>query len=141
MSATPSDYSQSAAHLQVDGVSMSYSDRRVLTDVSFTVPAGDRTGLIGENGSGKTTLLRIMGGLLRPDAGEVRATAPGGRTPRIGLLHQEPPFAQTASVQEVLESAVEGLRAAAEAVEVSAGALAEAPGAPEAPVCRGAGDS
>lgn len=128
MSATPSDYSQSAARLQVDGVSMSYSDRRVLTDVSFTVPAGDRTGLIGENGSGKTTLLRIMGGLLRPDAGEVRATAPGGRTPRIGLLHQEPPFAQAASVQEVLESAVEGLRAAAEAVEVSAGALAEAPG-------------
>lgn len=127
MSATPSDSAQPAAHLRVSGVSMSYPDRRVLTDVSFTVPAGGRTGLIGENGSGKTTLLRILGGLLRPDVGEVRATLPGGATPRIGLLHQEPPFAHTASVQEVLESAVQRLRAAAEAVETSAGTLADAP--------------
>ena len=76
-----------AAHLRADGISLSYGARRVLTDVSLTVSAGERAGLIGENGSGKSTLLRILAGLQEPDVGTVRATAPGGRVPRIGLLH------------------------------------------------------
>ena len=78
-----------AAHLRADGISLSYGARRVLTDVSLTVSAGERAGLIGENGSGKSTLLRILAGLQEPDVGTVRATAPGGRIPRIGLLHQD----------------------------------------------------
>ena len=93
MTSTPSStLARAAAHLRLDGISIAFAGRRVLTDVSFTVPAGDRTGLIGENGTGKTTLLRIIAGLTRPDTGNVSVTAPGGRAPRIGLLHQEPPF-------------------------------------------------
>lgn len=88
----PSGAAASAAHLRADGISLSYGVRRVLTDVSLTVSGGERAGLIGENGSGKSTLLRILAGLLEPDAGVAQATAPGGRLPRIGLLHQEPPF-------------------------------------------------
>ena len=91
---------RAAAHLQVDGISIAFADRNVLTDVSFTVPAGDRIGLIGANGSGKTTLLRIIAGLTRPDAGAVSVTTPGGQVSRIGLLHQEPPFRATASIAE-----------------------------------------
>ena len=120
-------HSNSATHLRVDGISMSFADRRVLTDVSFIVSAGELTGLIGENGSGKSTILRIIAGLTTPDAGTVRVTAPGGRTPRIGLLHQQPPFHPSSSIAEAVESAVAQLRAAATAVDVAAAALAAAP--------------
>jgi iron(III) transport system ATP-binding protein len=40
--------------------------------VSLTQPAGELLALVGESGSGKTTLLRLIAGLERPDAGEVR---------------------------------------------------------------------
>ena len=49
--------------------------RRVLHDLSFSVPAGSVTGLLGPSGSGKSTLLHIAAGLLRPQAG--RATLLG----------------------------------------------------------------
>ena len=51
-----------AAHLRVDGLSKSFADRRVFTDISFTVPHRDRIGIIGESGSEKTTLLRVIAG-------------------------------------------------------------------------------
>jgi zinc/manganese transport system ATP-binding protein len=57
--------------LTVDGVSVSLSGRQILDDVSFTVGAGQFTGLIGPNGAGKTTLLRVILGLQRPTRGSV----------------------------------------------------------------------
>ncbi|WP_442859108.1 ABC-F family ATP-binding cassette domain-containing protein [Arthrobacter sp. CAN_A2] len=102
-----------------------------MTDVSFTV-SGDRAGLIGENGSGKTTLLRIIADITTPDGGTVTAALPGGGRPRIGLLHQEPPFAPSATVAEALESAVAPVRAAADAVSSAGLALAHAPDDPSA---------
>ena len=136
-SATPSRHhaptpASSAAHLRADGISLSFGARRVLTDVSLTVAAGERAGLIGENGSGKSTLLRILAGLLEPDAGTVRATAPGGRRPRIGLLHQEPPFDPGDTVVQALESAIAHIRQAERAVDQYATALADTPDSPTA---------
>lgn len=122
-----SPFSGAVSYLRIDGISVSFATRRVLTDISFTVPAGERVGLIGENGSGKTTLLRVIAGLTQPDAGDAYARAPGGHTPQIGLLHQEPPFPASASISEALESAVAPLRAAASAVDTAAIALAEQP--------------
>jgi zinc/manganese transport system ATP-binding protein len=58
--------------LEVEGVGLSFSGRRILDDVSFEVGPGEFTGLIGSNGVGKTTLLRIVLGLQRPDTGQVR---------------------------------------------------------------------
>jgi ABC-2 type transport system ATP-binding protein len=57
---------------EVDGLSKSYGEVRALNDVSFEVPAGELFGFVGSNGAGKTTAMRIMLGVLRPDAGEVR---------------------------------------------------------------------
>ncbi len=119
--------STAAAHVRVDGVSVSFGDRRVLTDVSFTISGGERLGLIGENGSGKSTLLQVIAGLIEPDAGTVQISVPGGHDARLGLLHQEPPFAPTATVTEALNDAVAPVLAAAAALDRAADAMTAAP--------------
>lgn len=57
--------------LRLNGVSVSFGDRRVLEDVSFSVDRGEFVGIIGANGAGKTTIFRVVLGLLAPDAGTV----------------------------------------------------------------------
>ena len=44
-----------------------------LTDVSFSVAAGEIVCVMGPNGAGKSTLVRILGGLLLPSSGTARA--------------------------------------------------------------------
>ncbi|HKB03662.1 MAG TPA: ABC transporter ATP-binding protein [Gemmataceae bacterium] len=58
--------------IDVREVSKSFGRVPVLDRVSVTVPPGQTTVLLGPSGSGKSTLLRVMNGLVRPDAGEVR---------------------------------------------------------------------
>lgn len=57
--------------LRVNGVSRRFRDTQALNDLNLTLPAGQIVGLLGRNGAGKSTLLRIVGGMLRPNAGEV----------------------------------------------------------------------
>ena len=57
--------------LRLDGIGVRLGGRQILRDVSFTVRAGEFTGLIGPNGAGKTTLLRVILGLQAPTAGRV----------------------------------------------------------------------
>ena len=106
-------------HLRLDGISRSFPDRRVLTDVSLVVSGGEIAALVGENGSGKTTLLRIAAGVDAPDSGSV--AVPGA----VGLCHQEPPFPLTWTIAEVLAAATSPVRALAAAVERDSQALAE----------------
>lgn len=48
-----------------------YQGHEALTDVTFSVTAGDYVGIVGPNGSGKSTLIRVALGLVAPDAGQV----------------------------------------------------------------------
>jgi ABC-type multidrug transport system ATPase subunit len=57
--------------LTIKSITKSFSKRRVLEDVNFSVRGGEVLGLIGPNGSGKTTLLECIAGLLPADAGTV----------------------------------------------------------------------
>lgn len=68
----------------------SYGLNPILNDISFSVNAGDRVGLIGPNGCGKSTLLRILAGQEKPDSGHVGLNPPNLR---LGYLAQgfEPP--------------------------------------------------
>ncbi|HEX2545521.1 MAG TPA: ABC transporter ATP-binding protein [Ramlibacter sp.] len=52
-------------------LSFGYGQRRILEDVSFTVPRGKVTALMGASGGGKTTVLRLIGGQVRPQSGEL----------------------------------------------------------------------
>jgi len=57
--------------LELNNVSRTFGDRRVLNDVSFTVGGGRMTGFVGGNGAGKTTTMRVILGVLSPDEGTV----------------------------------------------------------------------
>jgi heme ABC exporter ATP-binding subunit CcmA len=58
--------------LTFSDVSRTFSRRRALNRVSFTVKGGEIVGLLGPNGAGKSTLLSVAATLLHPTSGEVR---------------------------------------------------------------------
>src|SRR5207245_1998592 len=49
-----------------------FNGREVLRGLSFAVPKGVRLVIMGGSGAGKTVCLRLIAGLLRPDAGQIR---------------------------------------------------------------------
>lgn len=57
---------------ELRGVTRSFQGRAALSDVDLEIPAGRTTALLGPSGCGKSTILRLLIGLLRPDAGDVR---------------------------------------------------------------------
>ncbi|WP_144428337.1 ABC transporter permease subunit [Azospirillum thiophilum] len=60
-----------AGGMTVDGLEKSFGGVRAVDGVSFDLPPGGITGLIGPNGSGKTTVINLLSGLERPDGGRV----------------------------------------------------------------------
>ncbi|MBC2834023.1 ABC transporter ATP-binding protein [Paragemmobacter straminiformis] len=60
------------AEVSLVGLTKSYGTNRALADVSMTIPDGAFVVLLGPTGAGKTTTLRLIAGLDRPDAGDIR---------------------------------------------------------------------
>ena len=58
--------------VECKNVSFGYGARRILQDLSFTVPRGKVTALMGASGGGKTTVLRLIGGQVRAQQGQVQ---------------------------------------------------------------------
>ncbi|GAA2094564.1 hypothetical protein GCM10009801_62700 [Streptomyces albiaxialis] len=58
--------------IEARGLTKWYGDRTAVEELSFDVGPGAVTGFLGPNGSGKSTTMRMIMGLDRPDAGEVR---------------------------------------------------------------------
>lgn len=87
--------------VDLEDVSVSFGDHQVLSDVTWRLGPGERTGILGANGAGKSTLLHLISGTLKPTSGRVKT----GKTVKIGLLDQQ--FSQleslgTRRVREVL---------------------------------------
>ena len=57
--------------LELNRISKSFDDKKVLQDISFEAEAGEVVALLGPSGCGKTTLLRIIAGLETADAGKI----------------------------------------------------------------------
>jgi len=101
-------------------ISKSFAAVDVLHDVSLTVAAGDRVGIVGPNGIGKSTLLRVLAGLEQPDRGDVIA---GGA---VGYLPQEPEARPGESVRDYLARRT-GVGAAEQHMDELAARLGSAP--------------
>lgn len=84
-------------------LSKSFGASPLFQNVSFTVSAGDRIGLIGPNGSGKSTLMRVMAGSMEPDAGEVALR----KNTRLSYIEQESRFEPGGSVRSVIFRAMQ----------------------------------
>jgi ABC-2 type transport system ATP-binding protein len=93
--------------LELRNVSRGYGGTAVLTDIGFTVSAGEVVGLLGRNGAGKTTLINLVMGVLAPDAGSVRVFGQDPRQEpvavrrRIGYVAEDqelPPFLKVSEV-------------------------------------------
>jgi ATPase subunit of ABC transporter with duplicated ATPase domains len=89
--------------LSAAGLSKSYGSLEVFTDVDLAIDRGSRVVVLGLNGAGKTTLLRILGGLERPDTGDV---VPGHGL-RLGY------YAQEHETLDVSRTVLENMRTAA----------------------------
>lgn len=59
-------------YLSIKNLSFGYGSRRILENVSMDFGRGKVVAIMGGSGMGKTTLLKLIGGLLTPDAGEIR---------------------------------------------------------------------
>ena len=57
--------------LTIDHVSMEFSSRPVLDDITFLINRKERIALVGKNGAGKTTLLRLIAGEYQPTSGRI----------------------------------------------------------------------
>ncbi len=103
------------ALLEAHGLVKSYSNRRVVDDVSFHVDRGEIVGLLGRNGAGKTTSFRMVVGMITPEGGTVHfeghdvTREPMFRHARLGMgyLSQEPSVFQRLSVRNNLMAILE----------------------------------
>jgi ABC-type Mn2+/Zn2+ transport system ATPase subunit len=83
--------------LRLEGIGVRFGGREILRDVSFTVRAGEFTGLIGPNRAGKTTLLKVILGLQAPTSGRVLLNGRprprrGGEQQRVMIAHDMNPL-------------------------------------------------
>lgn len=83
--APPSGGSAAPLRLQVLGVEKSYGAVQALAGVDLELRAGEIMALLGENGAGKSTLVKVLAGIERADAGEIRIN---GERVELGSSHR-----------------------------------------------------
>ena len=92
----------------VRGLIKEYGSARVVDRLDLEVPRGEFFGFLGPNGAGKTTTIRVLCGLLRATAGEVRVAGYDVRTEplkvkaKIGVLPEEPVLYERLTGREML---------------------------------------
>jgi ABC-2 type transport system ATP-binding protein len=94
--------------LDVEGLGKVYGDLRAVSDVAFSISAGEIVGLVGPNGAGKTTTLRCLAGIIPPTKGSIRicghllATEPIAAKRQLAFLPDEPKLFEYLTVWEHL---------------------------------------
>ena len=71
--------------LSTHALSLSFGDREILKDISFSLNEGDKLGVVGVNGAGKTSLFRLLTGEYAPSVGEVFLA----KERTVGVLRQD----------------------------------------------------
>jgi zinc/manganese transport system ATP-binding protein len=95
--------SSEAAVVSVDNAGVVVGGRRIWTDLTLSVRAGEFVAVLGPNGAGKSTLLKVLLGLMPVSDGTVRVlgAAPGVRSRQIGYLPQRRAFDTSTRVRGV----------------------------------------
>ena len=77
--------------ITIDHVSMEFSSRPVLDDITFLINRKERIALVGKNGAGKTTLLRLIAGEYQPTSGRIAKDADMtiGYLPQVMLFQDD----------------------------------------------------
>ena len=77
--------------LTLDHISMEFSSRPVLDDITFLINRKERIALVGKNGAGKTTLLRLIAGEYQPTSGRISRETDMtiGYLPQVMLFHDD----------------------------------------------------
>lgn len=88
--------------LNVNRITKSFENHKVLNGVSFSINNGEIYGLIGKNGAGKTTLMNIIAGLSKADEGSY-SIAEEAVTNSIGYLPDIPAFFDYLTAQEYID--------------------------------------
>ncbi|NXY98191.1 energy-dependent translational throttle protein EttA [Streptomyces sp. BR123] len=70
--------------VEVNNLSKAFGEKVLIDDLSFTLPRNGIVGIIGPNGAGKTTLFKMIQGLEKPDAGDIKV----GETVKISYVDQ-----------------------------------------------------
>lgn len=94
---------EGASAVSARGLVRTFGRVRALDGLDLSVAPGEILGLVGPNGAGKTTFIRIVAGLLRPTAGEVRVLDehPGVHVaPNIGYMTQSPALYEDLPVRD-----------------------------------------
>ena len=61
-----------AKMLEMTGITKAFGSNVVLSGVDLSVSSGEVVAILGENGAGKSTLIKILGGIYKADAGEIK---------------------------------------------------------------------
>ena len=112
--------------LTVSNLTVVRGFRDLLTDVSFSVGAGERIAILGPNGSGKSTLMECIAGRLTPRSGSVTRNPPALA---VGYLHQS---YDVADIAETVGELVESDMALEDQLAATAARLAASPNDPRA---------
>lgn len=111
--------------IEAKKINMSYGNKEVLKDISFTIEKGKTVGLLGVNGAGKSTTMNILTGYLKPVDGEVLICGvdmrknPKQAKEHIGYLPEIPPLYMDMKVEEYLQFAAELKRVSDRKAEVN----------------------
>src|SRR5688500_3349581 len=108
--------------IAVSNAAVEFGSTKLFENVTFTVGAGDKWGIVGRNGTGKTTLFRMLTGQQKPTSGTV-AIMPGVR---VVLLEQHRDFGDAATVWEAAAGEFAELFALEKSLEAQAHALGDA---------------
>ena len=86
--------------ITLQNAQLAFGHVALLDHAEFSLESTERVGLIGRNGAGKSSLLRILGGLEKPDDGDLRTQ----QGLRVTYVAQEPQLDSSASVFEAVST-------------------------------------
>ncbi len=89
--------------IKVSGLSKSFGNKKILSNINFTLQQGECVLLLGPNGAGKTTLLRLIMELYKPDRGEIHWSNKARNKSEVGWILQDSSLIDRVTVKELIQ--------------------------------------